>query len=98
MSSDWKDFEQLISQIQTETAGDATVTRNEKVVGRSGRVRQLDVVLRRKVGLHSVRIVLECKRQSRPVGIAQVEAFVTKLHDVDGSEGIIVSSSGFSDG
>lgn len=98
MPTDWKHFEELISEIQRETAEEAKVTRNEKVRGHSGRPRQLDVVIRRKVGLHSVLIVIECKHQSRPVSISQVEAFVTKLHDVDASEGVIVSTSGFGDG
>lgn len=96
--SKWKEFETLIAALQKQTAGDATVLHNQRVKGRSGRMRQIDIMISQKVGLYSVTIVIECKRQRRPVGIEKVEAFVTKLRDVAASQGVMISNTGFDAG
>lgn len=98
MIKKWKEFESLIAKIQAETAPDAVVQTNNFIVGKSGRKRQLDVTLSRKVGLYPVLIVIECKRYSKPVGIERVEAFVTKLRDVGASQGVMISNKGFTRG
>lgn len=94
----WEKFEKIIERIQTQTAPNATVTHNEKIMGKSGRKRQIDVSLRQKVGLFEVLIVIECKRYRRPVTIDKVEAFVQKNHDVGASYGVMISNSGFDAG
>jgi hypothetical protein len=43
-------------------------------------------------------IVIECKRYTRPVGIEKVEAFATKVRDVNGHQGVMVSAKGFDAG
>jgi hypothetical protein len=95
---DWKKLEIVIEGIQRFLAPGAEVRRNEKVRGRSGRLRQLDVTISQRVGSIPLFIVLECKRYTRPVGIEKVEAFVTKLGDVDADVGVMISSSGFDQG
>lgn len=94
----WKEFESLIAALQKQTAGDATVLHNQRVKGRSGRMRQIDIMISQKVGLYPVIIVIECKRHRRPVGIDKVEAFVTKLRDVSASQGVMISNTGFDAG
>ncbi len=94
----WKAFEELIALIQKETAPGATVQHNHRVKGRSGRTRQLDVTLSTRVGLHDVLIVIECKQYRRPVGIEKVEAFATKLRDVNAHQGVMISPRGFDAG
>jgi len=94
----WKDFEILVAQIQQQTAPNAKVDHNQKIKGKSGRTRQLDVVMRTKVGLHEVMVVLECKRHKRRVGIEKVEAFANKLKDVGAHQGAMVSPKGFDAG
>lgn len=95
---DWKNFEKLIALIHKLTAPNATVKHNQKKMGLSGRQRQLDVTMSQKIGLHEVFIVIECKHQKRRVGIATIDAFVTKLRDVQASLGVIVSSGTFDNG
>lgn len=97
-SKDWQEFELLITKIQEDAAPDALVRHNHRIVGDSGRRRQLDITISRNIGLFPVLIVLECKHYKRPVGIDKVEAFVTKLSDVRASEGVMVSKSGFDAG
>lgn len=94
----WADFENLVATIQRKTAPFATVRQNHFVLGISGSRRQLDVTLTQRIGTQEVFIVLECKRFGRPVTIKEVEAFVTKLRDVRGNHGVIVSNSGFTEG
>ncbi len=98
MAASWKEFETLISRLQAAIAPGADVRENEKVVGKSGRTRQLDVTIRQTLGLYPILVVIECKSQKRRISISQVEAFVTKLRDVAASEGVIVSRNGFSEG
>lgn len=94
----WQLFESLVAQIQKETAPDAIVRRNQHLVGKSGISRQLDVTISKKIGLHQVLIVLECKDYKYPVPIKEVGNFATTLQDVGASNGVMVSSSGFTNG
>lgn len=94
----WKALESLVYKIQKQTAPDATVIHDHRVVGRSGVTRRLDVTVSKKVGLNRVLIVLECKRWSRPVDMEEVEAFASKLRDVRASVGVMVSARGFTKG
>ena len=96
--SKWKEFEKIIADIQKQTDPDAIVRHNHHVKGKSGRRRQLDITISKKVGIYSILIVIECKNYKRPVGIERVEAFVTKLRDVGASQGVIASNSGFDEG
>jgi Restriction endonuclease len=94
----WKDFEVLIAKIQSQAAPDAVVRHNHRVVGESGRRRQLDVTISQNIGIHPVFIVIECKHSTRPITIGTVEGFVTKLADVRASKGVMISTSGFDEG
>lgn len=94
----WKQFERLIASIQTALSPDAQVRHNHRVVGVSGRQRQLDVSISKNVGRFPIFIVIECKRYARRVTIDRVESFVGKLRDVKGSLGVMISSSGFDAG
>ncbi|MCL4252074.1 MAG: restriction endonuclease [Anaerolineae bacterium] len=97
-SSNWRDFEKLVETIYRERDPNAVVKRNHRIVGISGRRRQLDVTLTIKTPLHSVFVVIECKDHRRPVGIESVDEFATKLRDVRANLGVLVSSSGFDAG
>jgi hypothetical protein len=94
----WKAFEELIAMIQRQTAPTAKVRHNHKIRGRTGRLRQLDVTLSTRVGLHEVLIAIECKRHKRAVSIEKVEALASKLRDVDASPGVMISPTGFDAG
>lgn len=96
--SAWKEFEILNAKIQADVAPNATVESNKRILGKSGRQRQIDVAITEKIGLFPVLIVLECKNYRRPVGIAGVEAFATKIDDVGAQHGVMVSAKGFDAG
>jgi hypothetical protein len=98
LKPDWKNFEEIITKIQKDAAPDAIVQHNQKIKGKSGRLRQIDVLLTKKIGFYSVLIAIECKRHRRRITIEKVESFKMKLTDIGASYGVIISSSGFDEG
>jgi hypothetical protein len=91
----WPAFERLVAALQRRLDPAAVVTWDERVEGRSGRKRQLDVVVRGRVGIAPIMLVVECKEYSKPVGIELVEAFFGKLADVGADRGVMVARTGF---
>jgi hypothetical protein len=61
----------------------------------TGNRREHDVLLVVDQGHHNLRIAMECRDRSRPVGVNQVEAFATKCRETGIDSAVIVSSSGF---
>lgn len=94
----WTEFEKLVATLHEQLAPDAEVKHNTKVTGLSGRRRQIDVAIRKRIGLYKTLIAIECKRYARPVGIDKVEAFATKLEDIKASHRVMVALSGFDEG
>src|SRR5262245_2897849 len=94
----WSEFEELIKCLHEQLAPGGTVRRNDRILGRSGRQRDLDVTIEQSVGLAPILVVVECKQWKRPIEIDKVEAFVTKVRDVRASKGVMISPSGFQEG
>ncbi len=94
----WRQFEKLIADIQTQLVPDGEVEHDVKIEGKSGALRQCDVVVRHKIGLCPILVVFECKDNTKPVDVGMVDAFVGKLDDVAASKGVLVSTSGFQSG
>ena len=93
----WEEFEAIITRLQTTFNKGASVTGDEKLPGKlSGRLRQIDVCIRTKVGTENVLIIVECKRLNRKVDVKAVESFIGVKKDVGAQMGIMVSSEGFS--
>lgn len=61
----------------------------------TGKQREHDVVLTYRKSHHVLIVAIECKDRSRPVGVSDVEAFITKCRHTRVSQGVIVSASGF---
>lgn len=75
---------------------DAKVTKNAMVLGKvSGEMREVDVLIEGLVGIFSVKIIVEAKNYTKPVGVERVESLKSKLDDVGGDLGVIVCPSGF---
>lgn len=95
----WKDFERLAEQFYKTFATNASVTYNDKIVGKSGIQRQIDLCVRSSIGPHTVFIAVECRDyKTHKVDINHVEAFNTKKHDVLANLGVIISNAGFTEG
>jgi hypothetical protein len=77
----------------------ATVTHNASLTGsRSGVQRQIDVLAERTIFDVRARVIVECKRYSKKLGIGKVDEFVGKLLDTGGDMGILYAFSGVTPG
>src|SRR5215510_4993040 len=94
----WRDFEVLLTTIHQNLAPGANVVHNQVLVGRSGRKRQVDILISQTVGLYETRIAVECKRHARKVTIDKVEGFAAKVVDIGVNQGVMVSPVGFDAG
>lgn len=94
----WKKFEELVAKIQTELAGDAVVTPNDRIRGKVTDVlRQVDVSIRKKVGQFELLIVLDCKDYGSPLDVKDVEEFMGLAQDVGAHKAGMVAANGFSE-
>jgi hypothetical protein len=55
----WRDFELLLTSIHQKLAPGARVAHNTFLVGRSGRHRQVDILISQMIGLYETRIVVD---------------------------------------
>jgi hypothetical protein len=92
---DWKKFEQLAAAIQSDLAPDAKVTANAKLPGKSGAIRQIDILIEQQAGQFDLRVVMDCKDYRNPADIKDVEAFLGLLSDVGANKGAMVAANGF---
>ena len=76
----------------------ANVQHNIKLEGRSGCKHQIDVYWEYEKDGVKHRVAIECKNYSKHVPKEKVCAFHSKISDLDGVEGIMVSKKGFQRG
>jgi len=77
----------------------AEVTHDAKLIGaKSGVLRQIDVLAERSVLGVPLRVVVECKRYTKKLGIGKVDEFVGKLIDTGAQMGILYAYSGVTPG
>jgi hypothetical protein len=50
----WRAFENLVGRIQRELAPSAVVAENERIIGRSGVARRIDVTVRQTVSAYPI--------------------------------------------
>lgn len=94
----WKQFELLVARIQADLAGaNALVTPNDKIMGKTGIYRQIDVSIRANVGQFPILVVIDCKDYNHPLDIKDVEAFISMAQDVGAHRAAMVAANGYSE-
>jgi hypothetical protein len=97
MTEDSRALEILVAKIQQQLAPGAEVLHDVRLPGKeSKRDRQIDVLVRQKIGQYEMLIVLDCKDYARPVDVKGVEEFYGLLTDVGAHKGALVCPKGFS--
>ena len=92
----WKEFEAIVTRLQRMFAKDGKVTQDEKLAGRnSGQKRQIDIVIRAKVGVEDILIIAECKKWNRRPDVKAIEAFAGVKEDGGAHVGMMISTIGF---
>lgn len=90
------ELELLVAKIQKQLAPRAEVLHDVKLPGReSGVMRQIDVLVRERVGQYEIQIVVDCKDYKTPVDVKGVEEFDGLLRDVGAQKGVLVCPKGF---
>lgn len=94
--ADFRELEKLVANIQKQLAPNATVLHNQYLPGRkSKRSRQIDVLVRDKVGQYDIQIIIDCKDHKSPADVKSVEEFYGLLDDVGAQKGVLVCPAGF---
>jgi hypothetical protein len=94
----WKKFEELAAEIQGQLSPGATVTVNDRILGKiTGIERDVDISVRQAVGQYNVLIAIECKDFGRKADVKCVEEFIGLVSDIGANKAAIVSAKGFTE-
>lgn len=96
---DWHKYEAYIfGSLQRRFSGpNARVVPNIHLLGiKSGRQRQIDILVEINVGGSCLKIAFDCKCYKRKVNVNDVERFLGMLDDVRVSKGVLVTTKGYS--
>jgi hypothetical protein len=101
VEASWLTYQKQIAKLLRSRVGpDATVEHDVKLLGRSGRERQIDVLIRYRIGTTKVEgvIIVDAKRHADTISIDRVEAFAGMVQDVKAHHGVLVATSGYQAG
>ena len=94
----WRHFEKLVARVQQGLAPDALVTHNDRIRGHdSGKLRQIDITVKQKVGQFDLLIAIDCKDYKVPVDVKHVEEFIGLIKDIQANKGAMVAPNGFTE-
>lgn len=93
----WRDYESYVFGTLQRLNPGSTVRHNVALRGKlTGRSRQIDSLIERNFGGVIHTIAVECKRYKRGVDVKHVEAFLGMLEDLGMTQGVMITTSGFS--
>lgn len=100
MKNTGKGFENLTAVIFEALSGDKSYESVERDVfldGPDGK-RQIDVLLRGKMGPFDCITIIECKDYNKNVNVTAIDALHSKMQDVNAQKAVFVARKGFSSG
>jgi hypothetical protein len=96
MTKSSREPEILVAKIQKQLAPKAEVLHNVMLDGRNSETkRQIDVLVRERVGQYEIKIIIDCKDLNKPVDVKGVEEFYGLQCDVGAQKGVLVCPKGF---
>lgn len=96
-STEWKDFEKLVERLHRGFHQNATIKRDDRILGRNtGVLRQIDVSIRYELGPTKLLLIVDCKKWRRTVDAPAMDSFIGLKDDVGAHVGILVCEKGFS--
>jgi len=96
--SKWINFEKAVASIQKNITPGARITHDEKIKGKSGTDRQIDIVIRYSIGQYEILVIADCKDWKNPVDIGDVGQFIDMVEDVGANKGALICNAGFTEG
>jgi hypothetical protein len=96
----WRIYERFVASLYSCEASDTlTVIPNAELVGLSGIKRQIDLLIDTRLEEDvSRRVIIDAKCRNRKIDITDVEAFEGMMRDCRAHRGILVCTSGFTEG
>ncbi len=95
---DHQTFEYVTAELHRYLFPHSVVKQNQKIMGRSGVLRQVDILVEDIVGICPIKIVIDCKYYKSKVDINTVDEVWGLVDDVRANYGMIVCNSGFTEG
>lgn len=95
--TNWEDFEKFVKRLYEEDST-VIVEHNQKLVGKSGAKRQIDVLITSKTKLHTYTTIAECKWWNHKVTRAIVDEVYSSIDDLNASKGAIFTKVGYQSG
>lgn len=94
----WQEYEIELHQYFKTAYPDAKVTFDAKIRGRySKRSRQIDILVEFPSSSKDQTIVVDAKKYARKVDVQAVESFISMLDDVSITNGILITSEGYTE-
>jgi hypothetical protein len=91
-----KQYEALVHEIFTKLSPQATVTLDDKIMGRSGIMRSVDISIRQKCPpLNDILIIIDAKDFNKPVDQPRIAKIADDVEDIQAARGIVISTKGF---
>lgn len=95
---DWKNYEKEIFEYFEKTYPNAIVKQNQKLLGRYSKTdRQIDILIEDYVAGRRIRLIVDGKFFSKKIDVKEVETFISMVEDVQASQGILITSQGYSE-
>jgi hypothetical protein len=93
---DWHQYEAYIFGLLQRRFPEARVLPNIHLPGlKSGKPRQIDILVERSLGEYNLKIAFDCKCYRRKVNVNDVECFLGMLDDIRVSKGVLVTTKGY---
>ncbi len=93
---DWKDYEIYIHKHFQRLFPDTSITHNVKKIGIISKTkRQVDIYIDGKLAGFDITIIVDCKYFNKKVDVKDVESFLSFLHDLKASKGILITNIGY---
>jgi Restriction endonuclease len=94
---DWKQYEAYVVGSLERLLPGAKIRHDVHLQGlKSGRQRQIDVLVERDFGGFRLAIAVDCKHYSRRINVNGVEQFLGMLDDLRVSKGVMITTKGYS--
>ena len=92
----WREYEMCVFGTLARLLPHANVAKDVRVKGiKTGRMRQIDILVTRDLGGFSLTIAFDCKSYGRKVNVNDVERFLGMLNDIRVSKGVLMTTRGY---
>lgn len=94
---DWKEFELFVADLY-KSSEELQVRHNVTETGKSGALRQIDVLVIQKTKLHTLKTIIECKRWKQKVDRQVIDVLAASIKDLGANKGVIFTTVGYEEG